>query len=389
MSTRLARPSAGLLAVVLLISFATTAQASKARLKALSQSDSGSLFVKDARNIFLNPAMVNELENNANFEWGSSSGLYAAAGQLDTKPNAEGGGLLRTSFLNYAVEVGRLGSSTKTMIDATSVIYGGTALFFPQNGLDFVIGGPAGALKWGAGLHYARSQDVTSGSVDYPRKNARDLSVSGGVLAGSLSGYARLDLIAESATDGAATSQTYGGKLGGELGGKFDFDALQSVGLALGQTSFHFDLGTGTAGDVQARRIRADYYRLLLAKENTNFFVTAGLSYITADISYSNVGRPSDSATLLTSPVVLGLEHRALSWLDLRVSASQSVLLERSKSSTASTDVEKHNIEDTKVAAGFTAHAGDIKIDATFEGVSTGKLNAAALGADVAFVYNF
>lgn len=388
MFTRLARSFAGPMAALMVLSLmASDALASKARMKALSQSENGSLFIKDNRDIFLNPAMVNELESNVNFEWGSPAATYADGAKV-----AEGGAIYRTGLLNYAVELGRLGSSTLSMVEASSLasVFNGSTLFYAQNSIDAVVGGSAGVLKWGGGVHYARSVKNTGSSANFPDQTARVLSLSGGLLAGSLSGFARLDVLAESSTDlSGGGSRTYGGKLGGELGGKLDIDPSQAVGLTLGQTSYHFDNASALVGDYQRRHIRGDYFRLFEVKENTVIFASAGIAYYVKDVSYTTLGVQSVNYTTLTSPVALGFEHKALSWLGLRGSVTQNILLDQDKQTDGTNDHDYANLEDTSVGAGFSAYVGDLQIDGTFAGVTTGVLNGSSLAADVAFLYRF
>lgn len=375
------------LSLVISMAFAPRAHASKARLQSLSQSVNGSLFINDNRDIFLNPATINEVAGGANFEWGAKPSPSAS-------PSAEGGAIYKTDMLNYGLQIGRIGDATQEMATATSlVLTGGKTYFYPQNSLDAIVGAAAGALKWGAGVHYARSQYDTGATVNFPKKKARDLQLLGGAILGQMRGYAKIDVIHESTTDDVGGSTlSYTGKPSAELGGKFALDDLQAVGVIVSRRAFGFDNASGTQGDVIDLRARADYFRLLVSKAGTTLFALAGVSYATVDVGYTTVGVQSAKYMSLTSPVGLGVEHRALSWLTLRASVTQNILLDQDKRTNGTSDYESANLEDTTVAAGLSAHLNEnMQIDATFKGAdsTTGELNGTQLAANVSFLYNF
>ncbi len=358
------------------------AMASKARLKALSQSSNGSLFVKDERNVYLNPATVHELENVASFEWGTKQ---TTIGVAPNTPNPEGLAIYKTDNLQYAVGLGRTGESTQTMIDDMSTLTGTS--FIPQTALDVIIGGGAGELKWGGGLHYARTTDDIS---TFPKKTARELTLSGGVLAQRWSGYGKLGLIGESSVKtSASTEAKFEGKMSLQVGGKYDLDQVQAVGGKVTRGNFGYNNGAGSKGEATGMTFEGYYFRTLAAKAGGSVFGIAGLKH--NDTKVSPDSGTSTTSTALTSPVGIGFETKALSWLALRASVTQNILIDQVKGSAASTDTEKLNQESTEVAAGLTTYLADnLHLDATFEGATSGgKLNGTTLAADMAVVYNF
>lgn len=244
---------------LVLMAFCQTAEASKARLLALGQNVNGSQFILDNRDIFLDPATLEDLQTSANFEWGGNQAV---------QPRAEGGGIYRTDSLSYALQLGRLGDSTLAMVSATTLGLVPASLFLPQDSLDAIIGGGAGLLKWGAGLHYARSVSNVGATANYPDSNARDLQLDGGVEMNRFAAYLKLDLISGSNTDLSGGGQvSYSGQPGGEIGGKFNIDDRSAVTLVYTRRLYGFNNGSGTIGNFTEQKVRSDYFRKLYTDE--------------------------------------------------------------------------------------------------------------------------
>jgi hypothetical protein len=360
------------------------AMATKARLKALSQATNGSLFVKDERNVYLNPASVHELENVATFEWGTKTATIGAA---PAEPIPEGLAIYKTDNFQYAVGLGRTGDGTKDLVAVNSAISSGIT-FFPQTALDVIIGGGTGEYKWGGGVHYART---TYDKAAYPKNTARELTLSGGLLTARWNGYAKLGLIGETSNKTSASVENkIEGKMSFEVGGKYDLDQVQAVGGKVNRGNASYDNGAGAKGDVTGLTFEGYYYRVLAARGGGSVFGVAGLKH--SDVKISPSTGPSTTSTVLTSPVGVGFEQKALSWLALRASVTQNVLIDQTKASSPTAgDEEKLNPESTEVAAGFTTYLADnLQLDATFEGATSGgKVNGTLLAADVAVLYRF
>ena len=79
------------------------ADASRSRLTALGQNANGSLYIKDARNMFLNPAEINNVGQQANMEWGATAS--------NATPKAEGGIVHSTGNMNLGLQLGRVGEA--------------------------------------------------------------------------------------------------------------------------------------------------------------------------------------------------------------------------------------------------------------------------------------
>ncbi len=361
----------------------TTAHGSKARLLSFAQSEDGSLFIPDARNIFLNPATIFNAKQSVNFELGNQT-------VNDGMPDAEGGLLMATSPIAYAVQLGRTGASTDEMIAENNLF--GTSFYFPQSAIDVVIGGTA-SVQWGAGFHMARSENKTGPAASFPDSEAKDIALSGGVIAGRASGYLRYDLIHDSSSETApGVKVEYDGKLSLELGGKFDLDTVgdHAVGAKLKRRNYDFNNGLGTTAEVTRQELRADYFTKLVQRENTFLFGMAGLRHTSRTANYP-AGSQDDKTDTLSLPITLGASGRALTWLTIRASVSQDFLIDRYKRTNGATDKEIFNEESTIVAVGTTAEIGEFNLDATLQGADdgSGRINASTLMANASLTYAF
>lgn len=120
-----------------------------------------------------------------------------------------------------------------------------------------------------------------------------------------------------------------------------------------------------------------------MKSEGADFFY--GLSY-----KMDNLKMGSDKFDKSTMPVIIGIETDAASWLTLRGSVKQNVLLGGVKSTvSATTKGTNSNDHDTKVAAGMGFKFTKSMLDITLTGASSGAINANSFGADAGFTYLF
>ena len=169
----------------------TSAFASKARVQALGQdANLGSEYMADSRNIFRNPAALNETKNYLVTEWGTANN----GDSLDA-PRAEGGFFRETGALNYGLYLGNDGDN----VNRSQAV---NKFLAQDNAIDLFIAGDMG-VKWGARLHYAGSKDeATTANVN--KKNTA-FGIGLGIAAGPAEAYANID-ISDKSTGGAAAA---------------------------------------------------------------------------------------------------------------------------------------------------------------------------------------
>lgn len=321
---------------------ATPAFATKARLQALGEDTSGSFYVNDNRNIFLNPAQVNNHKDLVTFEWGSANGSTAATGNSDltSSQRGEGGVFRQSGSLVYGLQFNHSVAESNAFRFA-----GGLSLADVQerNVLTAFVGGDAG-VKWGAGLDY------TGGGND-ERKNAQQkvsqeaMRLRLGGIMGDLQAFANLNLI-NRAEDAAGAS--FEGKLGYRLGATYN---LNGTTLFADWRSLSADADQSTAAGVHDEALNAERFELGAARvsrlnDRANLFTR--VSFLHYNTQNNRADRySSETAGVFTGTAaqcsfasavascvkyntqrinaVVGLETEATSWLTLRGSVGQVI----------------------------------------------------------------
>ncbi|WP_372651320.1 hypothetical protein, partial [Halobacteriovorax sp.] len=337
----------------------TSAFASKARLEALGQNDDrGSFYVEDARNIFRNASKVNTHKNYITTEWGTASNT---TDDSTTAPHAEGGFFREMGSFNYGVYMG-------SQIDAQNAARNTGSFQSHDNALDLFFGGDMG-VQWGARLHYAAGTSEPTGGIKTEHDN---FGLGLGMAMGDIEGYANMTL----------SDESKGGALAAD---KFEANSL-NLGLSY---------------DVMGMTVFADYDKAgyeqtvtATATEYTETTMTVGVGRIhevsstarlNMDLAYVSTKEETKPATATESetttstlPLTLGFEADATSWLTLRGSVTQSVLInnEEKKGATTAGNNYKQSNSTTDVSAGATLNFGKLKVDGSI-GTTSHARNAA------------
>ncbi|MBC7539593.1 MAG: hypothetical protein H7281_12285 [Bacteriovorax sp.] len=321
----------------------TSAHATKARVEALGQdSVRGSEYISDSRNIFRNPAVLNQTKNYLVTEWGTS-----VNGQNDSAaaPRAEGGFFREMGSFNYGVYLGNN--------EASKGRTGAVGIYMPQtNGLDLFLSGDMG-LQWGARLHYANSKDEAT-SPTFEKKNT-SFGLGLGAVMGEAEVYADLTL-SDKSTGAVAAGDQFKTKPSFLVGGSYKWSGNTFFANYEGtKVEVTGNAGGATLGDTKTSAIVVGAGRIHeinpTARIITDASVKIGSTQTTAGKVKTN-----------TLPVTLGFEADATSWLVLRGSVAQNVILNSSKSVTGKTTT---NANSTGVNAGATLNFGKLKVDGT------------------------
>ncbi|MFL5786105.1 MAG: hypothetical protein ACJ76H_15915 [Bacteriovoracaceae bacterium] len=342
---------------------ATPALATKARLEALGEDTFGSYYINDNRNIFLNPARINENKDFITYEFGASGQNLTGA---DTAANPRAGGGFAKSVGNMVYGL-HFGDSSPT----TGYLRGITGA---ANGLqevqpwDFFIGGDAGA-KWGASFTYESFDGGTAAAGNRYTSNA--MKFRGGVLMGDL------DLFAQIALKNKAQDYV-GNKVQGDWGSFIGAGyMMNNYKLFLDWRKTDIDYMTGGAAK---KSLDTSIWRLGVARserlnDRATLFAKAMITRTTANDQGTAVfGAKADSTTTLL-PVVVGLEYAATSWLDLRGSVVQNVFSQQQIDPSAGAKTSG-NVANTAVNAGASLKFGEFSIDGL---ISTSASGAAPL----------
>jgi len=348
----------------------TSAYATRARMNALGQAqDRGSFYINDTRNVFRNAARVNQTNNYALTEWGTSSSTNSV-----TAPNAEGGFFKNAGSFNYGVYLGNnitnLNADTALdgFADALSTAntvgttFGNAGFQKRSNDLDLFFGGDMG-VEWGARLKYSNSKNEQGGTALETKHSALELGL--GMVMGDLNAYVNYVINDEYENIGTAAT-----------GFTAENDGTMNLGVGYKWMDYTFFVdydkkgleyvgGTGVAANTT---------------EDSTLTVGAGYtkevsstSRMFADISFKSRKLEDTDGTTAgnnlevkrsTLPVTVGFETDATSWLTVRGSISQNVFINSQKETLGTNPETKGTIANTtNVSAGATLNFGKLMID--------------------------
>ena len=386
----------------------TSAFASKARLEALSGNNGAAkLYISDNRNIFRNAATINTHKNYVVTEWGTST----AADDSVSAPRAEGGFFNNAGALSYGLYFGNNGDNNgRTEFvkdDGTTPVPAANPNFqkgyLPQsNALDLFLGGDVG-LQWGAKLHYANSKDEPTGGI--ARKNTA-LGLGLGVIAGAAEGYINVDLSDKSkgnnrvagtiptTTAAQLASDEYKQKPTFTVGGSFVItDYTIFAELMSGKTEItEGSAATKTVETFKDMDYKVGVGRVMEINPTARLVMDASVASTSRKVNETGINT-TYKTTSLTLPLTMGFEAEATSWLTLRGSVGQNIVLNETKvSNSTDTNVvngKRTNGNTTTVNGGASLNFGKLALDGSIGKMATGTINTDDLMSRVGVTYSF
>lgn len=337
----------------------TNAFASKARVEALGQdSVRGSEYISDARNVFRNPALLNDTKNYLVTEWGTS-----ALSDSSTAPRAEGGFFREAGSFAYGLYLGNNNGR-----DAASRTAAAATYLNQDNALDLFFAGDMG-IKWGAKLHYASSKNQVLSATQTKKNTAFGLGL--GVDMGAAQGYLDLDL-SDKSTGAAAAGDEWKLKPSYLVGGSYEWSGTTFF-ASYSASKYEVKTVTGatsTTATTKDSNITFGAGRIMeinpSARIMTDAKVVIGTNQVTAGKTKTQ-----------NLPVTLGMEADATSWLALRGAVSQDVVLNTTKNTAGKKSTDQNS---TNVSAGATLNFGNLKVDGVVG--TTGASRAAATASE-------
>jgi hypothetical protein len=361
--------------------------ATKARLLALGEDTNGSLYIKDQRNMFFNPAYIHMNPNLAVFEWGANG--YALTKQdSQANPQAEGG-LLRDfgGFVAGAYYGGE--SDIVNEIRRNTVVGPGSTNFQQDNQIDLFFGG-GDSLKWAGNLTYSSSKNEQQYNAEQ-----KSLSLRTGIIMDNIEALLNVSLMneAEMHHDAAATAvgnkSEFDGKLGFETGATYRMNDLAFYGYwRHAQWDQKSDTTSTLFSALAPTTTGAIYLGNADGTSNKFRFGTGWTKEVTGGTLFSHLAFNLTTRTLKTNrdgdikindwilPVTVGYETRVQEWLTLRGSVTQNIWSgEDNKGvNAASANIsnaikgaykngKKTTANSTNVNAGATLHFGNLAVD--------------------------
>lgn len=348
-----------LLVVAALTMAAPMAMASKARVEALNNSR----HLVDFQTAFDRPYQFLALSEQATIEWGDKG--EAAA------PHAEGGFVKRHGDdAAFGAYFGRRSADFSDAVDYAKANGGSANLLKEQNGLNLFYAGKMTDWTYGVTVKYSNGKNDTNDAK----------SSSAGLALGITNGTWDVDLVqglnakSEVASNGVEskglTSLTVGYHMSPEMEVFGNFKTTKVEGT-----------GALSAAVVETTSYKVGMVNTLVKSDEGNFFYGVELaSSKTKDVEES-----------MTLPVYMGVEANAASWMVLRASVAQNVILNETKDiSGGANDGDKEDLDSTVVAAGAGFKFGKSLLDVTFKGVAGGEFNTNTdMFSQVAYTYTF
>lgn len=338
------------LVIASLAVLSTSAFASKARMEALGQGQV-SRYIMDTRSVFLNPAMVNEQKNYIITEWGNST-----AGETSIAPRAEGGFFREMGTFTYGLYLG----NNDSRVDHNA------AFTAQSNGLDLFLGGDMG-VKWGARVHYANAKDEATNAPITTKHNAFGLGL--GAEMGDAEAYVNVDLADKST--GTAASAAYESKMKPSytVGGSYKFAGW----------SFFAEYDMSKLNETQATATTEKDSTILVGAGRVHEInPTARLITDLQLVMNTNETTANGKVKNNALPATLGMEVDATSWLVVRGSVAQNIILGETKLANGKKSTIANS---TTVNAGATLNFGKLKVDGMI-GNTNGARNGGVAGAN-------
>lgn len=357
----------------------TSAFATKARMEALGQgSERGSFFIQDTRNVFRNAANVNDMTNYIVTEWGTSP--------AGANPNAEGGIFRSAGSLNYGIYLGSEIDNQDRVLDTDDSGIDDISFMDQSNRLQVFVGGDAG-IKWGATAYYASNKNEQGA---FETKNSA-LGLGVGVVSGPIDGY--VNLLLSDKSDGSSITGL--GNDAGEVAAandKWEADLGMNVGVGYTWMNYKF-FAEYTKGGAEATIAGAK-----AEEESTDIIVGVGHTHevsassrVFTSLQYENSkdevksGGTTAETKSQSLPLTIGFETDATSWLALRGSISQNVVI--GSDEVAGKKASQQN--STRVNTGATLNFGKLKVDGMIGTTTAGNLSTDELLARVGLHYWF
>ncbi|WP_374077323.1 hypothetical protein [Bdellovibrio bacteriovorus] len=356
-----------LLVVAALTMAAAPAMASKARMTALGNS----AHLIDTTTIFVNSADVHYLGDFATIEFGTANN---AAGT----PHAEGGFVRSSSMGKWGAHLGRQSDTVNEFVTKTNAAIAPAELLKEQNALDLIYGTELGGQKWGFGLHYSNAKDEATTAMG--NRKVSTLGGSFGVRNDIWNAYLRFGLTGKTESDLVAA-----GSPELEQKGLFDLGFGYWIDTLYVDAKFLTTKGTLSAGGTDTDIEKTQYS----VGVTDNVKVDGGNFFYGARFANEEVKTGDSKRTVMGLPLLAGIEVDATSWMVLRGSIKQTVLLGETKDDATGTDLKTNLLNDTTVAAGAGLKFGKLSLDGTLEGSTTGKVNADTLLANASLTYMF
>lgn len=335
-----------LLVVAAVIAAAPMAMASKARVSALGTSHQ----LMDVQYTFDRPSMINSMGDLVTIEWGNN----AATANGTTIPKAEGGFIKKHNEMTYGLYLGKQG-----LLSSQAGVF-----MEEQNPLNLLFGMKSGEMAWGLNLGYSNGKNDT-GSL-----KASSMQLNAGVEFGQFE-------VAVGSTLGAKAENATTKQELTAMSADLSYNINADMHSYLEYNTSKFENG---ATKTEQTIMELGFVNTFAKSEEASFFY--GIAY--------NSNKIKDGVEKQALPIWLGVEASATSWMTMRASVKQNVLINEEKAANGN----KTDADSIAFAAGAGFKLGKGMLDATFGTANSGHMSFSDGTTDkflsnVSYTYNF
>ncbi|MGZ3795579.1 MAG: hypothetical protein ACXVB1_04405 [Pseudobdellovibrionaceae bacterium] len=351
--------------------------ASKARLQALGNA----AHLIDVQTMFNNPSDITLMGDWATFEMGSNGPFtYTPPAANAATTNHEGGMVRAHGDARWGFYLGH--KSPTVALSRSNAWTGGAGTILNEENPIEVFYAQKADVSWGASLFYSNSDKKG------PQLKQDTMGLRAGARSGAWDAYVNVGLSNNAKDSSAASVKEIKGKSAIKLAGGYTMDTMYFYGR-YGMSGFKGSAAGADTADLDGSQLELGVIDTIKG-EGRDFFY--GVSYH-MDSYKQKVGTEQKSeATYL--PVIIGVEGEANSWMTLRASVTQNVLLGTIKdeiglvTGAALTESNTWN-NSTTVAAGAGLKFNKFTFDGTLGAANGGVVNTTNLLANASLTYLF
>ncbi|MBV2168950.1 MAG: hypothetical protein KUL82_09600 [Bdellovibrio sp.] len=353
-----------LLVVAALTMAAAPAMASKARVSALANSRQ----LVDVQYTFERPYLLHSVGELVTVEWGK--------GGDGVTPHAEGGLVKKHGESVYGIYFGRKSTDFSGAVAKANDPAGlGFSVLEEQNPMNLFYGMKSGDLSWGATLKYS------NGKNDAKKQKATSMGIAAGVTNGTWEAELVLGLAGKTEEEIAGVTHTVESKGNTKLGFGYNLSDAMHVYADYKMSKIEGDTSAaaGVEATIEKTVLNVGFINTVAKNDDANVFY--GIAY--------SMDTVKDSSETTTLPVWVGIEANATSWMVMRGSIKQNVLLNTTKDKTPGGAGDTTDLDSVVAAAGVGIKLNKGMLDATFTQAGAGTINSDQLLSNVSYTYNF
>ena len=364
-----------LLTLALILS-STTAFATRSRVTALGNSP----HLTDTATTYTKPADMMKLSDSLTIESGRTD---LTLGTHTTSQGAEGLLIRSMGDSKFALSLGHDDQMIYDLRTAANTAPNAVATVGQQNPIGLSYGMKSGEMSFAGTLIYSNFENKLVGSEQ--KENSMGLIF--GASAAMWNASAAILLADKWQSGTGATLNDYKGK-GFDLNAGYDVMSDLYVYGGIKSVGFKSTIATADAKDVEKMTIHIGVVSTI-KKDGTEFFYGARLNNET---SKDKVTATDSKSSKMNMPLIIGLESEANSWLTLRGSVTQTLLLvdtSKTEVGTTTTVDTSPGANTTTLAAGAGLKFNKVSVDGSILTNQTQTINSGNLLAQVGLTYAF